>query len=108
VHVQLSRKDRQQIAGKLSKGRESAQVLRRPLILCQLNQGQTTAEVAGNLAIAFKTVCAIARRYEEERLDSALYEKPRPGKQRLLEPGQTQRIIAMVCSEPPLRHAQNF
>jgi transposase len=51
--------------------------------------------------VAAKTVRAIARRYEEEGLESALYEKPRPGKQRALDIGQSQRIIAMVCGSAP-------
>ena len=53
------------------------------------------------MGVAAKTVRAIAQRYEEEGLESALYEKPRPGKQRALDVGQSQRIIAMVCSPPP-------
>ena len=48
-----------------------------------------------------KTVRAIARRYEEEGLEAALYEKPRPGQPRRLDAGRSQRIIAMVCSQPP-------
>ena len=56
VDVQLSKKDRKQIAGMLNKGRESARVLRRALLLRQLDQGQTAAQVARNLAIASKAV----------------------------------------------------
>ncbi len=103
VHVQLNKKDRKQIAGMLNKGWESARVLRRALILRELDQGQTAAQVAGHVGVASKTVRAIARRYEEEGLESALYEKPRPGQQRVLDAGQSQRIIAMVCSPPPRR-----
>jgi Winged helix-turn helix len=98
VHVQLGKKNRQQLAGMLTKGREAARVLRRALILRQLDQGQKAAQVADNVGVAAKTVRAIARRYEEEGLESALYEKARPGKQRALDPGQSQRIIA---SGPP-------
>ena len=101
VHVQLSKKEQRQIAGMLSKGRQSARVLRRALVLRQLGQGQSAAQVAGNVAVASKTVRAIARRCEEEGLESALYEKPRPGRERLLDTGQRQRIIAMVCGSPP-------
>ena len=71
VHVQLGKKDRKQIAGMLNKGRESARVLRRALILRQLDQGQTAAQVASNVGVAPKTVRAIARRYEEEGLEPA-------------------------------------
>ena len=101
VHVELRRKDGQQIAEMLSKGQESARVLRRASILRQLNGGQRVAQVAENAGVAPKTVRAIARRYEEEGLDSALYEKPRPGQTRVLNAGQKQRIVAMVCGPPP-------
>jgi putative transposase len=101
VHVQLRKKERRQIAVMLNKGWESARVLRRAAILRQLDQGQRAAQVADNVGVARKTVRAIARRYEEEGLESALYEKPRPGQRRVLDAGQSQRIIALVCSPPP-------
>ena len=101
VNVQLKKTDRQQVAEMLTKGRESARVLRRASILRQLDRGQKAAQVAANVCVAAKTVRAVARRYEEEGLESALNEKPRPGKQRALDVGQSQRIIAMVCSPPP-------
>jgi putative transposase len=85
----------------LNKGWESARVLRRAAILRQLDQGQRAAQVADNVGVAPKSVRALARRYEEEGLESALYEKPRPGQRRVLDAGQSQRIIALVCSPPP-------
>jgi len=101
IRVQLSKKDRKRIAGMLSKGRESARVLRRAMILRQVHQGQTASQVASQVGVASKTVRAIARRYEQEGLEPALYERPRPGQQRRLDAGQSQRIIAMVCGPPP-------
>jgi hypothetical protein len=85
LRVELGKKDLQQIAEMLKKGWASARVLRRALILRQLDQGQAAAQVGDNVGVAPKTVRAIARRYEEEGLESALYEKPRNGKQRLLD-----------------------
>jgi putative transposase len=101
VHVQLKSKDLQQLSGMLTKGRESSRVLRRASILRQLDRGQKAAQVAANVGVAAKTVRAVARRYEEEGLEAALYERPRPGKQRALDVSQSQRIIAMACSPPP-------
>ena len=43
----------------------------------------------------------IGHRYQEAGLERALYEKERPGAVSLLEDSQKQRIIAMVCSDPP-------
>src|SRR5258708_10020119 len=93
VHVQLGKRDRQQLGGMLTKGRESARVLRRASILRQLDGGQRAAQVAANVGLAAKTARAVARRYEDEGLEAALHEKPRPGKRRTLDLSQEQRII---------------
>jgi len=106
VRVQLGKKDRNRIAGMLKKGWESARVLRRALILRQLDQRQTAAQAAGQVGVAAKTVRAIARRYEQEGLESALYEKPRPGQPQRLNASQCQRVIAMVCGPPPAGQAR--
>lgn len=106
VRVELAKKERQRITGMLGQGQESARVLRRALILRQIDQGKTAAQVADNVGVAPKTVRAIARRYEEEGLESALYERPRNGQQRLLDPTQSQRIIAMVCGPAPAGQAR--
>jgi transposase len=107
MHVQLTKKDRKQIAGMLNKGWESARVLRRALILRELGQGQRSGQVACDVGVASKTVRSVARRYEEEGLESALYEKPRPGQRRVLDAGQSQRIIALVCGPPPEGREKN-
>jgi transposase len=100
VYVHLRRKNRQQLSEMLTKGRESARVLRRASILLQFDSGQRAAQVAVNVGVAAKTPRSVALRYEEQGLESALYEKARPGKQRALDVGQSQRIIAMVCGSP--------
>ena len=106
VQVRLSKKGRQQVAEMLRKGRESARVLRRASILRQLDQGQKITQVAATLGVVRKTVRAIARRYQQEGLESALHEKPRPGKALALDVNRSQRIIAMVCGPPPAGQAR--
>lgn len=39
-------------------------------------------------------------------LYAALHEKPRPGRERSLNTGQKQRIVAMVCGPPPQGRAR--
>ena len=43
----------------------------------------------------------IGRRYQQGGLERALYERPRPGAAEVLDESQKQRLIAMVCSDPP-------
>ncbi len=73
----------------------------RALALLQLDSGQGATEVAVNLQLTAKAVREIGRRYEDGDLDQALYDKQRPGAAPLLEASQRQRIVAMVCSDPP-------
>ena len=76
-------------------------MLRRASILHQLDQGQKLTQMASNLGVVPKTVRTIVRRFEEDGLESALNEKPRSGKPRVLDTRQSQRIIAMVCGSAP-------
>jgi transposase len=48
----------------------------------------------------------IARHYQQGGLERALYDKQRPGAANLLSAKQRQRIIAMVCSDPPAGRAR--
>ena len=71
MHVELGKKDRHQIARMLAKGPESARVLRRALILRELDEGQTGAQVARDLGVARKTVRVIARRCMKSRAQAS-------------------------------------
>jgi len=60
--VRLKRKDRQWVGETLTKGRQSARVLRRASILRQLDSDQKATRVAANVGVAAKTVRAVGRR----------------------------------------------
>ena len=53
-----------------------------------------------------QSVRNLARRYQQGGLERALYDKQRPGAACLLSNQQRQRIIAMVCSDPPRGRAR--
>jgi transposase len=61
----------------------------------------TAPQVAQTVPLTPKAIRGIAHRYMDGGLDRALYEKQRPGAQPILDDSQKQRIIAMVCSQPP-------
>ena len=101
LRVQLKKRDRDELEQILNGGMQSVRVVLRSLALCQLHEGKSTSEVAANVRLTSKAVREIGRRYEESGLERALYDKQRPGAQGLLDTKQRQRIIAMVCSDPP-------
>jgi transposase len=61
----------------------------------------TAPQVAQALPLTPKAIRQIAHRYNSNGLDRALYEKQRPGPNELLDDSQKQRIVAMVCGNPP-------
>ena len=101
LRVQLTKQDEKELRVLLRRGIQQVRVVLRALALLQLSAGQTAGGVAKNVALTSRAVREIGRRYNEGRLERALYEKQRPGAAPTLEPGHRQRIIAMVCADPP-------
>ena len=101
IPIQVKRKDLTRIGQILHGGIQQVRVVQRALALRQLAAGVTAPRVAEALALTPKTIRQIAHRYNNNGLDRALYERPRPGAQQVLDDSQKQRIVAMVCSAPP-------
>jgi putative transposase len=102
LRIAVSRKDRKALDGLLKGGIQPVRVIFRALALLHLADGATAPESARWLKkLTPKAVRTIAHRYEQAGLDRALYEKQRPGAVPLLSASEKQRIIAMVCSDPP-------
>jgi putative transposase len=101
LHVHLKKRDRDELDRVLAGGVQQVRVVLRSLALCQLHEGKSVSEVASNVRLTSKAVREIGRRYEESGVERAIYDKQRPGAQSLLDTKQRQRIIAMVCSDPP-------
>jgi putative transposase len=101
LQIQLPGKDEQALRQLLRGGIQQVRVMVRALALLQLASGQSPPRVARSLGRTAKAVREIGRRYEKAGLERALYEKARPGAVPRLDSGERQRIIAMVCSDPP-------
>jgi putative transposase len=106
LRVQLKKRDRHELDRVRNGGIQPVRVVLRSLALCQLHDGKSISEVAANVHRTSKAVREIGRRYEHSGLERALYDKQRPGARSLLDTKQRQRIIAMVCSDPPQGRAR--
>lgn len=104
--VRLSKRDREELRQLLRRGLQPVRTTLRALALLQLDAGQTASQVGTNLQLTDKAVREIGRRYEDGGLERALHDKQRPGAVPVLEASQKQRIIAMVCSDPPAGRAR--
>lgn len=93
--------DRTRLEVLLQKGVQPVRVVLRALALLQLDRAGNASVTARGIGLSAEAVRGIARRYQADGLDAAIYEKARPGADEVLDAATKQRIIAMVCSRPP-------
>ncbi len=82
-------------------GVQPVRVVLRALALLALDRGESAPAVSAMVRFSPQAVRNIAQRYRAEGLQGALYERPRPGAAEVLAAAEKQRIIAMVCADPP-------
>ena len=104
--VKLSDEERAELLALASKGRTSARRLKRALALLSLDEGESDEATAAKVRLSSHSVARLRRRLVEEGPDSALSDRPRPGKARLLDGHQEAYLIALTCSTPPQGRAQ--
>jgi transposase len=75
----------------------------RILLLTDRSQGQSLKddEVARAVMMGRKTIERIRARYLAEGLDSALYDKPRPGQPPKITGDVEAQLVVLACSDPP-------
>jgi transposase len=99
--IDVTTRDRKELGKLLSGGVQQVRVVLRAVALLQLGKGISAPRIAGMVPLTAQAIRKIGHRYLEGGLERALYEKQRPGAEALLEDSEKQRIIAMVCSDPP-------
>jgi hypothetical protein len=66
-----------------------------------LAKGASAPRISSVVPLTPQAIRKLGHRYQQGGLEPALYEKQRPGAAAVLDSSQRQRIIAMVCSDPP-------
>ena len=101
LRIEVTKKDLKELKKLLSGGVQQVRVVLRAMALLQIARGVSAPRIADVVPLTPQAIRRVAHRYEQGGLERALYEKERPGAATLLEDSQKQRIIAMVCSDPP-------
>jgi putative transposase len=101
LNIDVAKRDQQQLRNLLKGGVQQVRVVLRALALLQLADDASAPQIAKVIPLTPQAIRRLGHRYQQGGLDSALYEKQRPGAAEVLDTNQKQHIIAMVCSEPP-------
>ena len=106
LSIDVAQKDQKELVRLLSGGIQQVRVVLRALALLQMAKGASAPRIADMMPLTPQAIRKVGHRYERGGLESALYEKQRPGAMSALDDSQKQRIIAMVCSAPPQGRAR--
>ena len=95
--LELSENDHKYLKKMVKKAKE----INRGRILLLLNKGKKNEDIADYLDISISTIAKIKKRYLDEGLEAALYDKPRSGQPRKYDERKEAEIIALACTNPP-------
>jgi transposase len=105
TRIYLSAEDRVFLEKLIRSGSDSARVQARARILLlsdrSLGQSRTDEKVAEAVMVSVVTVGRIKKRFAGEGLDSALYDKPRPGQPPKITGDVEAQLTVLACSTPP-------
>src|SRR5271156_3838503 len=101
LRIDVTRKDRNELKRLLTGGVQQVRVVLRAIALSQLAKGVSSPRISEFVPRTPQAIRKVGHRYRQGGLERALYEKERPGAAALLDESERQRIIAMVCSDPP-------
>jgi transposase len=99
--VDLSAEERAELQGLLNKGKLAVRKLKRAQILLLADEDRSDEAIAAALHVGTATVARTRERFVSGGLALALNERPRPGGQPKLTPGQQAHLVALACSAPP-------
>jgi hypothetical protein len=105
--VTLTREEREQLNGIVSKGNHSAQLYRTAYILLNCDEGKYSKkiineEVSGVLQISMRMIDRVKQRFVEEGFESCLARKPMSKVKERKADGEVEaHLIALSCSTAP-------
>ena len=104
--IDVAQKDQRELRSLLKGGVQQVRVVLRALALLQLAEDVSAPQIAKTIPLTPQAIRRLGHRYQKAGLQGALYEKQRPGAAEVLDSNQKQRIIAMVCADPPAGRAR--
>ena len=101
INISLTKEDREFLEQFVKKGTKKARAIARARVLLFADEGYHHEEISKMTNVHRQGIWRIKKRYFEEGLDSAIYEKPRSGQPKKYTEKEEVEIIAMACTTPP-------
>ncbi len=102
--VELTQSERSALIETSGRGKPLARTVKRALSLLKADEGLLDREVAEAVSLSAATVARVRRRFVEDRLEAAINDRPRSGRERKLSGRQEAHLVAIACSNAPEGH----
>lgn len=101
LQIRLPSQERAELRSLLAGGIQPVRSVLRAVALLQISKGVSAPRISEMIPLTAQAIRKVGHRFERGGLDRVLYDKQRPGAASLPDDSQKQRIIAMVCGDPP-------
>ena len=101
IKIKLKKEERGFLKKFVRDGTKKARAITRANVLLLADEGYNNDEIAGFTRVHRQSIWRIKKRYNEEGIDSALKEKPRPGQPVKYDRKKEAEVIALACTNPP-------
>jgi transposase len=110
--VYLSKSEREELMGIISKGSHTSQTFRSAYILLNCDEGKyaekvTNEQISKVLKVGMRTIDRVKKRFVEEGMEATLERKPTSRSYEVKADGDVEaRLVTLCCSEPPKGYAK--
>ena len=104
--IRLRGAERRYLREMRRKGRHSTRVLLRVQILLLAHKDWSTRKIEEATGASAATIKRTKRWYQEDGLNAAIFDAPRPGRPKKVDKKALATIIATACSEAPEGHSR--
>ncbi len=110
--IHLSKSEREELMGIISKGSHTSQTFRSAYILLNCDEGKyaeqiTNEQISKVLKVGMRTIDRVKKRFVEEGMEATLERKPTSRFYDVKVDGDVEaRLVTLCCSEPPKGYAR--
>ena len=110
IQLHLTSPQRKQLDKLIRSGTAQARTLTKARVLlltdCSQDAHHTDEHIASALGVSMRNIVRVRKRYAQDGLEAALYDKPRSGRPPKITGDIEAQITVLACSDPPPGHAK--
>ena len=101
ISIKLTKEDKQFLKKLINCGKQKVRTVARANVLILLDKGWNNESISMSTGVHRQGIWRIKKRFLEENVESAVFDKPRPGQPKKYSKNDEAEIIALACTKAP-------